>query len=88
MLASAFGVILIGEFGDLTQVLTISFVAKTHEPASVALGAAAALLMVSAVAAFSGRALVRIVPTAVIRRAGGVVLAGFTAFSLAQLAGA
>lgn len=88
VLASAFGVILIGEFGDLTQVLTISFVAKTHEPASVALGAAAALLMVSAVAAFSGRALVRIVPTAVIRRAGGVVLAGFTAFSLAQLAGA
>ena len=36
---SAFGVILVGEFGDLTQLLTVNFVAKTHEPASVALGA-------------------------------------------------
>jgi Ca2+/H+ antiporter, TMEM165/GDT1 family len=82
---SAFGVILVGEFGDLTQVLTVNFVAKTHEPASVALGAAAALLAISAFAAFSGRALVRIVPTATIRKIGGVVLVGFTAYSLAQL---
>jgi Ca2+/H+ antiporter, TMEM165/GDT1 family len=82
---SAFGVILVGEFGDLTQVLTVNFVAKTHEPASVALGAAAALLSVSALAAFSGRALVRVVPTATIRKVGGVVLVGFTAYSIAQL---
>jgi Ca2+/H+ antiporter, TMEM165/GDT1 family len=85
VVASAFGVILVGEFGDLTQVLTVNFVAKTHEPASVALGAAAALLMVSAIAAFSGRALVRVVSTATIRRIGGVVLVGFTAYSIAQL---
>jgi hypothetical protein len=31
---------------------------------------------------------VRVVPTAMIRRAGGVVLVGFTALSIAQLAGA
>lgn len=83
---SAFGVILLGEFGDLTQVLTVNFVAKTHEPASVAVGAAGALLLVSAIAAFSGRALVRVVPTSMIRRIGGVVLVGFTAYSIAQLA--
>ena len=83
---SAFGVILVGEFGDLTQLLTVNFVAKTHEPASVAVGAAAALLMVSAIAAFSGRALVRVVPSSVIRKVGGVVLVGFTAYSIAQLA--
>jgi Ca2+/H+ antiporter, TMEM165/GDT1 family len=82
---SAFGVILVGEFGDLTQLLTVNFVAKTHEPASVALGAAAALLGISALAAFSGRALVRIVPTATIRKIGGGVLVGFTAYSVAQL---
>ena len=82
---SAFGVILLGEFGDLTQVLTVSFVARTHEPASVALGAAAALLCVSALGAFGGRALVRVVPTATIRRIGGVVLVGLTAYSIAQL---
>jgi len=82
---SAFGVILIGEFGDLTQLLTVNFVAKTHEPSSVALGAAAALLSVSALAAFAGRALVRVVPTSRIRRVGGIVLVGFTAYSAAQL---
>jgi Ca2+/H+ antiporter, TMEM165/GDT1 family len=85
VMLSAFGVILVGEFGDLTQVLTVNFVAKTHEPASVALGAAAALLMVSALGAFTGRALVRVVPTATIRRIGGAVLVGFTAYSIAQL---
>jgi putative Ca2+/H+ antiporter (TMEM165/GDT1 family) len=83
---SAFGVILLGEFGDLTQLLTVNFVARTHSPWSVAVGAIAALLAVSAVGAFSGRALLRIMPTSVIRRGGGVVLAGFaiaTAVSLA-----
>jgi len=84
--ASAFGVILVGEFGDLTQLLTVNFVARTHEPWSVALGAAAALLMVSALAAFSGRALVRVVPTSTIRRVGGVVLLGFAAYSVVRLA--
>ena len=83
---SAFGVILLGEFGDLTQLLTVNFVAKSHSPWSVAVGATAALLMVSAIGAFSGRALLRIMPTSIIRRGGGVVLAGFaiaTAVSLA-----
>jgi putative Ca2+/H+ antiporter (TMEM165/GDT1 family) len=79
---TAFLVILVGEFGDLTQLLTASFVAKTHQPASVAVGAAAGLLAVSAVAAFSGRALLRVLPLAAIRRAGGVVLLGFGAYSI------
>ncbi len=83
--AGAFVVILVGEFGDLTQILTVNFVAKTHEPASVAVGAAAALLTISAVAAFSGRAIVKVLPTAMLRRAGGVVLLGFASYSLAQL---
>lgn len=82
----AFGVILIGEFGDLTQLLTVNFVAKTHDPWSVAVGAAAALVVVSAVGAFSGRALLGVLPTSAIRRAGGVVLCGFTALSIVQLA--
>jgi Ca2+/H+ antiporter, TMEM165/GDT1 family len=82
----AFLVILVGEFGDLTQLLTVNFVATTHEPASVALGAAAALLTVSALGAFGGRALVRVVSTATMRRIGGIVLVGFTAYSVVQLA--
>jgi putative Ca2+/H+ antiporter (TMEM165/GDT1 family) len=84
---AAFGVILVGEFGDLTQLLTVNFVAKTHQPASVALGAACALLVVAAIGATSGRALLRVVPATTIRRVGGIVLLGFTAYSVAQLVG-
>ena len=72
-------------FSDLTQLLTVNFVARTHSPWSVAVGAGAALLTVSAVGAFSGRALLRVLPTSLIRRGGGLVLAGFaiaTAVSL------
>jgi putative Ca2+/H+ antiporter (TMEM165/GDT1 family) len=83
---SAFGVILVGEFGDLTQILTANFVAKTHEPASVAVGALTALVMVSAIGAFGGRALLRVLPLVVIRRGGGVILLGFAAYSIYSLA--
>jgi putative Ca2+/H+ antiporter (TMEM165/GDT1 family) len=83
---AAFGVILIGEFGDLSQLLTASFVASTHQPASVAVGAGLALVAVSGVGALSGRALLRVLPLQAIRRAGGVVLLGFGAYSSYLLA--
>jgi Ca2+/H+ antiporter, TMEM165/GDT1 family len=80
--ATAFGVILVGEFGDLTQILTLNLVAKYHEPWSVFVGAYAGLLATSAIAAFGGRALLRWVPLEWIRRAGGVALLGFAAYGV------
>ncbi|MHB8220082.1 MAG: TMEM165/GDT1 family protein [Acidimicrobiales bacterium] len=85
VVATAFGVILVGEFGDLTQLLTINLVARYHQPFSVFTGASAALVAVAAVGAFGGRALLRFVPLAVIRRVGGVVLAGFAAYGIYSL---
>jgi putative Ca2+/H+ antiporter (TMEM165/GDT1 family) len=84
--ATAFGVISVGEFGDLTQLLTINLAAKYHQPASVFIGAYAALVGVSALGAFGGRALLRFVPLAMIRRIGGVVLLGFAAYGVYSLA--
>jgi Ca2+/H+ antiporter, TMEM165/GDT1 family len=85
VVATAFGVIVIGEFGDLTQLLTVNLVAKYHQPLSVFLGAFAALVTVAALGAFAGRALLRFVPLGVIRRIGGVVLLGFAAYSIYTL---
>lgn len=85
VVATAFGVILVGEFGDLTQLLTINLAAKYHQPASVFIGAYAALVAVSALGAFGGRALLRFVPLTVIRRIGGVVLLGFSAYGVYSL---
>lgn len=80
--ATAFGVVLVGEFGDLTQILTLNLVAKYHEPWAVLVGAYAGLLAASALGAFGGRALLRWVPLEWIRRAGGVALLGFTAYGV------
>ena len=83
--AAAFLVIFIGEFGDLTQILTANLAAKYHAPASVFVGAFAALASVAALGAFGGRALLRVLPLAMIRKGGGVLLAGFAVYTLVTL---
>ncbi len=84
-IATAFVVIFVGEFGDLTQILTANLAAKYHDPLSVFVGAFAALTAVGALGAFGGRALLRVLPLAVIRKAGGVLLAGFAVYTLVTL---
>jgi Ca2+/H+ antiporter, TMEM165/GDT1 family len=86
VVATAFGVILVGEFGDLTQLLTINLVGKYHQPWSVFVGAYAGLVAASAAAAFGGRALLRVLPLVWIRRAGGLALLGFAAYGIYALA--
>jgi putative Ca2+/H+ antiporter (TMEM165/GDT1 family) len=81
----AFVVIFVGEFGDLTQILTANLAAKYHQPVAVFVGAFAGLASVAALGAFGGRALLRVLPLAVIRKAGGVLLAGFAVYSLVSL---
>ena len=72
IVGTAFVVIFVAEWGDLTQVLTANLAARYHSPLSVGLGAALALLSVSAVATFSGRQLVRVLPGQLLRRITGV----------------
>jgi putative Ca2+/H+ antiporter (TMEM165/GDT1 family) len=83
--ATAFLVIVVGEFGDLTQILTANLAAKYHQPLSVFIGAFAALAAVAAIGAFGGRALLKVLPLAVIRKAGGVLLAGFAVYTVITL---
>jgi putative Ca2+/H+ antiporter (TMEM165/GDT1 family) len=85
-IGAAFLVIFVGEFGDLTQILTANLAAKYHAPVPVFVGAFAALASVAALGAFGGRALLRFLPLAAIRKAGGVLLAGFAVYTLVRLA--
>jgi putative Ca2+/H+ antiporter (TMEM165/GDT1 family) len=82
---TAFVVILVGEFGDLTQILTVTLVGRYHQPVSVFIGALAALWTVCAIGAFGGKALSRAIPISAIRRIGGVILIGFAAASIYSL---
>ncbi|MEI7746601.1 MAG: TMEM165/GDT1 family protein [Actinomycetota bacterium] len=82
---TAFMVIFIGEWGDLSQLLAANFVAQTHQPYAVFLGASLALITVATAAAFGGRALLKIIPVAAIRRGGGFVLLGFGIWNLVKV---
>ena len=57
--SASFVVLFAAEWGDLSQLLTISLVAKYHEAPSVFVGAWAALLTVSGLAVLVGRFLLR-----------------------------
>ena len=79
---TAFVVIFIAEWGDLTQVLTANLAARYQEPASVAFGAITALWSVSAIAVVSGQGLVRLLPGLLLRRITGVVCAVFSVVAI------
>jgi putative Ca2+/H+ antiporter (TMEM165/GDT1 family) len=82
---ASFLVLFAAEWGDLSQLLTISLVAKYEEPAAVFVGALAALLVVSGLAVVAGRQLQRFVKLHVLHYVGAtvcLVLAGVTAYEL------
>jgi putative Ca2+/H+ antiporter (TMEM165/GDT1 family) len=79
---SAFVVIFLAEWGDLTQVLTAELAARYRSALAVAVGALAALLCVGAIAVTAGQALSRLVSTGAVRRVTSLVLLILAGFSL------
>jgi putative Ca2+/H+ antiporter (TMEM165/GDT1 family) len=82
----AFTVIVVAELGDLTQILTANLVARYHNPWSVFVGSASALVTGMGVGVVGGRVLLRVLPLSTIRKAAGVVLSGFAVFTAVQAA--
>jgi putative Ca2+/H+ antiporter (TMEM165/GDT1 family) len=80
---TAFVVIFVAEWGDLTQILTANLAARDHDPLSVGVGAVLALWTVAALAVIGSRFLARL-PMTVIRRVTGTVLAVLAVVSLVQ----
>lgn len=74
VVVTAFVVIFVAEWGDLTQILTANLAAHYHSPLSVAVGALLALWLVAALAVASGQTLLRVFPAVVVRRVTAVVL--------------
>lgn len=83
--STAFLVILVAEFGDLTQILTANLAARYHDfIPSVAIGAVLGLWAVAGLAIVGGRSLLRVVPLVVVTRIAAaimLVLAGFSLYS-------
>lgn len=70
---ASFMVLFAAEWGDLSQLLTISLVARYHEPYAVFAGALGALLVVSGLAVLLGRTLLRYVKLEVLHYIGAAV---------------
>ncbi len=85
--AASFLVLFAAEWGDLSQLLTISLVGKYDDPVAVFIGAWGALLVVSGLAVVAGRVLLRFVRLSAIHYIGAAVcllLAGLTAYGLVR----
>ncbi len=74
VLTTAFVVIFVAEWGDLTQILTANLAARDHDPVSVAIGATLALWAVAALAVTTGSGLLRRIDVRAVRILTGVVL--------------
>ena len=82
----SFGVVLVAEWGDLTQLATASIAASSGEPLATAVGALAALWTVAALAVTLGQALARRLPIAPLQRCAAGVFAALALVTLAELA--
>jgi putative Ca2+/H+ antiporter (TMEM165/GDT1 family) len=85
-ITTAFTVIFLAEFGDLTQIQAANFTVKTHEPIEVFFATSLALICVSFLGAYGGRFLQRYVPLRWIRYGGGLVFLGLGIYTLVNLA--
>jgi putative Ca2+/H+ antiporter (TMEM165/GDT1 family) len=82
VVATSFGVTMLSELGDPTQIITATLAARYDDPLAVGIGAVLALWSVSALAVYGGSRLARVVPVRWVTRATAailVVLAALTA---------
>ena len=82
---TAFSVIFLGEFGDLTQIQAANFAAKLHQPLEVFAACSLALIAVAFLGAFAGRALQRVIPLAKIRLGGGLIFLALGIYTFVSL---
>jgi putative Ca2+/H+ antiporter (TMEM165/GDT1 family) len=73
---TAFAVIFVAEWGDLTQILIANLAAHYHAALSVGVGSALALWAVAGIAVVGGQGILRLVPAATMHRVSAFLLAG------------
>ncbi|MER7177432.1 TMEM165/GDT1 family protein [Streptomyces mesophilus] len=78
---AGFMLILVAEFGDLTQIMTANLAAKYDDPLSVGLGAVLALWSVAAIGIVGGKALLKRVPLALITKIAAIAMLALACFS-------
>ncbi|MFI1012747.1 TMEM165/GDT1 family protein [Streptomyces sp. NPDC020965] len=79
---AGFMLILVAEFGDLTQIMTANLAARYDNPVSVGLGAVLALWTVAGIGILGGRTLMKYVPLKLITKVAAGLMLALAGFSL------
>ncbi|MEV6651051.1 TMEM165/GDT1 family protein [Streptomyces sp. NPDC051219] len=79
---AGFMLILVAEFGDLTQIMTANLAARYDSPISVGVGAVLALWTVAGIGILGGRTLMKRVPLPLITKVAALVMLALAGFSL------
>jgi putative Ca2+/H+ antiporter (TMEM165/GDT1 family) len=79
---TGFMLILVAEFGDLTQIMTANLAARYDDPVSVGVGAVLALWAVAGLGIVGGKALMKRVPLALITKIAAVLMLALGVWSL------
>ncbi|MFI1796181.1 TMEM165/GDT1 family protein [Streptomyces sp. NPDC020379] len=83
---AGFMLILVAEFGDLTQIMTANLAARYDDPVSVGVGATLGLWAVAGLGIVGGRTLMKYVPLALITKIAALVMLALAGFSLYEAA--
>ncbi len=79
--------VFLAEFGDLTQIMTVTLAARYHDPLAVGAGAVLALWTAASLAVIVGWKLLKVIPVTWLTRGAAVimlVLAGTSALAAAS----
>ena len=78
----AFAVVFAAEFGDLTQILTVSLAARYGDPLAVGIGSTLALWAAAGAAIVGGRSLLKIIPMAWLTRGAALIMLALAGASI------
>jgi putative Ca2+/H+ antiporter (TMEM165/GDT1 family) len=84
VVGTAFAVVFLAEFGDLTQITTVSLAARFHDPYGVGIGATLALWTAAAAAVLVGWRLLKFIRVSWLTRGAAIImliLAGTSVFA-------
>ena len=82
--ATSFGVILLAELGDPSDITMANLAARYHDPVAVGIGSVLGLWLVTALAITGGRGLLRILPMRWISRLAALVMVVMAGITLAD----
>jgi Ca2+/H+ antiporter, TMEM165/GDT1 family len=86
--AASFGIVIVAEFGDLTQLVIANLAARYDDPLSVGIGSVLALWTVAALAITGGRGLLRVIPVRLISVLAAAAMAAMAVISVIAAIGA